>query len=103
MGKRQTQLDTIKESQEVNPFPAGDHKTQIFARKVNLTKRENFQLESSLNLSDLLQIYTTNVGMQRLLHDIPRFLIVFLQELFLIFSQMLNIGSFGRRYPYAFP
>ena len=35
--------------------------------------------------------------MYRLLHDIPRFLILFLEELFLIFNQMLSIGSFDRR------
>ena len=35
--------------------------------------------------------------MHRLLDDIPRFLILFLEELFLIFNQMLSIGSFGRR------
>ena len=43
------------------------------------------------------QIYTTNVGMHRLLHDIPRFLFLFLVELFLIFNQMLSIGPFSRR------
>ena len=35
--------------------------------------------------------------MHRLLHDIPQFFILFLEELFLIFNQMLSIGSFGRR------
>ena len=35
--------------------------------------------------------------MHSLLHDIPQFLILFLEELFLIFHQMLNIRSFGRR------
>ena len=35
--------------------------------------------------------------MHRLLHDIPLFLILFLEEFFLIFNQLLNIGSFGRR------
>ena len=35
--------------------------------------------------------------MHRLLHDIPRFLILFLEKLFLIFNQILSIGSFGRR------
>ena len=44
-----------------------------------------------------LNIYTTNVGLHRLLHGIPRFLIIFLEELFLIFNRMLSIGSFGRR------
>ena len=35
--------------------------------------------------------------MHSLLHDIPRLLILFLQELFLIFNQMLSIRAFGRR------
>ena len=35
--------------------------------------------------------------MHSLSHDIPRFLIPFLEELFLIFNQMLNIQAFGRR------
>ena len=38
-----------------------------------------------------LQIYTTNVGMHSLLHNIPRFFFLFLEELFLIFNQMLSI------------
>ena len=39
--------------------------------------------------------------MHRLLHDIPRFFILFLEELFLIFNQMLSVGSFGRREIYS--
>ena len=35
--------------------------------------------------------------MHSLLHDIPQFLILFLDELFLIFNQMLSIREFGRR------
>ena len=35
--------------------------------------------------------------MYSLLHDIPRFLIRFLEELFLIFNQVLSIRAFGRR------
>ena len=35
--------------------------------------------------------------MHSLLHDIPRFLILFLDELFLIVNQMLSIRAFGRR------
>ena len=35
--------------------------------------------------------------MHSLLHDIPRFLILFQDELFLIFNQMLSIRAFGRR------
>ena len=35
--------------------------------------------------------------MDRLLHDIPRFIILFLEQLFFIFNQMLSIGLFGRR------
>ena len=35
--------------------------------------------------------------MHSLLHDIPRFFILFLEELFLIFNQMLSIRVFGRR------
>ena len=31
------------------------------------------------------------------LHDIPRFSIFFLEELFLIFNQMLSFRAFGRR------
>ena len=53
-----------------------------FTRNVHLRKRENF----------LTSNYTTNVGMHSLLHDIPRFL----EELFLIFNQMLSIRAFGR-------
>ena len=34
--------------------------------------------------------------MHRLLHDIPRISILFMEELFLIFNQMLSIVSFGR-------
>ena len=34
--------------------------------------------------------------MYSLLHDIPRFFILFLEELFLIFNQMLSIRAFGR-------
>ena len=34
--------------------------------------------------------------MHRLLHDIPRFSVLFLEELFLIFNQIMSIGSFGR-------
>ena len=34
--------------------------------------------------------------MHSLLHGIPRFLILFLEELFLIFNQMLSIRTFGR-------
>ena len=32
MGKWQTQLDTTHDSQEVSPFPAGDHKAHINRR-----------------------------------------------------------------------
>ena len=35
--------------------------------------------------------------MHSLLHDIPRFLILFTEELVLIFNQMLSIRAFGRR------
>ena len=42
-------------------------------------------------------MYTTNVGMHSLLHDISQFLILYLEELFLIFNQMLSIRAFGRR------
>ena len=35
--------------------------------------------------------------MHSLLHDIPRLLVLFLEELFLIFNQMLSIRAFGRR------
>ena len=35
--------------------------------------------------------------MHSLLHDIPRFLIIFLEDLFLIFNQMLSVRAFGRR------
>ena len=42
-------------------------------------------------------MYTANVGRHRLLHDIPRFLILLLKELILIFDQMLSIVSLGRR------
>ena len=42
------------------------------------------------------QIYTTNIGMHTLLHDIPGFFILFLEQFFLIFNKMLSIGTFGR-------
>ena len=35
--------------------------------------------------------------MYSLLLDIPRFFILFLEEFFLIFNQMLSIQAFGRR------
>ena len=35
--------------------------------------------------------------MHSLLHDISRFLIHYLEELFLIFNQMLSIQAFGKR------
>ena len=47
-------------------------------------------------------LYTTNVEMHSLLHDIPRFFILFLEELFLIFNQMLSIRAFGRRATWIF-
>ena len=53
-----------------------------FMRNVNLTK-ENF--------------LTSNLYHNVRMHDIPRFLILFLEELFLIFNQMLSIEAFGRR------
>ena len=42
MGKWQTHLDTTNESQEVIPFPAGDHKAHINrrAQKHNKHKTE---------------------------------------------------------------
>ena len=52
-------------------------------RKVNLTKRENF--------------LTSNLYNKRRNDDIPRFLIIFLEELLIIFNQMLSNGSSGRR------
>ena len=59
-----------------------------FTRNVNLTKWENF-LTSNL--------YHKRRNTDCLLHDIPRFFILFLEELFLIFNQMLSIPAFGRR------
>ena len=35
--------------------------------------------------------------MHSLLHAIPRILIIFLEELYLIVNQMLSIRAFGRR------
>ena len=52
--------------------------------------------DKTREISDL-KFYTTNIGMHSLLHDIPRFLFLFLEELFLIFNQMLSIQAFGRR------
>ena len=40
---------------------------------------------------------TTDAGIHRLLHDIPRFFMFFIEQLFLIFNQMLSIRAFGRR------
>ena len=34
--------------------------------------------------------------MHSLLHDIPRFLILLLEDLFIIFNRMLSIRAFGR-------
>ena len=45
-------------------------------------------------LSELIFI-PQNIGIHRPLHDIPRFFIFFIEQLY--FSQMLSIGSFGRR------
>ena len=42
------------------------------------------------------QIYTTNIGMHMLLHDITRFNILFPEQLFLIFNQMLSIDVYTR-------
>ena len=40
-----SQLDTTNESQEVNPFPAGDHKAQInrHAQRYNTHKTEKLK------------------------------------------------------------
>ena len=35
--------------------------------------------------------------MHSLMHDLSRFFMLFLEELFLIFNQMLSIQAFGRR------
>ena len=35
--------------------------------------------------------------MHKLLHEIPHFFILFLEQLFKIFNRMLSIGSFGMR------
>ena len=43
-----------------------------------------------------LKFIPKNIGMQSLLQDIPRVLILFLEKLFLIFNQMLSIRAFGR-------
>ena len=58
--------------------PVGSGHTFI-AQKVNLTIRENFWA----------RIYTTNVGIYRLLHDILPFLILFLGQLTFVFNQRL--------------
>ena len=58
-----------------------------FTRNVNLKKRENLMT---------LNLYHKR-GMHSLLHDIPRFLILFLEELILIFNQLFSIRAFGRR------
>ena len=47
-------------------------------------------------LSELIFI-PTNVGINRLLHDISRFSILFRDQLFFIFNQLLSIRSLGRR------
>ena len=43
MGKLQTQLDTTNQSQEVSPFPAGDHKAQINRRAQRHSKHKTEQ------------------------------------------------------------
>ena len=43
MGKLQTQLDTTNESQEVSPFPAGDHKAYINRRAQRHSKHKTEQ------------------------------------------------------------
>ena len=53
-----------------------------FTWKVNLTKKRTFWL----------QIYTTNVGIHRLLHNIHNFFILFLEQL----NQMFSIGILGQ-------
>ena len=42
------------------------------------------------------RIYTTKAGIHRLLHDILRFLIFFIEQLFIIFNQMLSVQAFCR-------
>ena len=46
-------------------------------------------------LSELV-FYTINVGIHRLLHGIHRSFILFIEQLFFIFNQMLSIGSLVR-------
>ena len=45
---------------------------------------------------DLLRLLSELEGISRLLHDILRFFISFIEQLFFIFNQMFSIGSFGR-------
>ena len=41
-----------------------------------------------------VHISTTNIGIHGLLHDIPRFLILFLRQLFFIFNQVLCVSVY---------
>ena len=50
-----------------------------------------------LNLSLGTQKVTTVIEIHRLLHDIPRIFIFFIEQLCFIFNQLLSIGSIGRR------
>ena len=45
----------------------------------------------------LPRIYITKVGIHRLLHDIPQFSILFLEQLIFILNQWLSIRAFGKR------
>ena len=42
---RQTQLDTTNESQEVTPFPAGDHKAHIHRRAQRHSKHKTQKIK----------------------------------------------------------
>ena len=64
-------------------------------RCTRMQQERNNHAKSKYDLMRIL--YTTKAGIHRLLHDIPRFFIFFIEQLFLIFNQMLSIPAFGRR------
>ena len=66
-----------------------------FSRKVGvpefdtnmfIARKSKYDLMGTL--SELVLIYTTNAGIHRLLHDIPRFFIFLIEQLFSIINQM---------------
>ena len=67
MGKWQTQLDTTNESQEVNPFPAGDRKARISRR----TQRHH-KYKTEKNIKDPQKKYRLGTVSKKLVEGLDR-------------------------------